>query len=49
MISIVNSYRPHGIVAVQGLLDRLLSSLLQPLVNYINNWVYFGELVDSSG
>ena len=46
IISIVNSFRPNGIKTVQDLLDRLLNFLIQPLQNYIFNWVYRGELND---
>lgn len=49
IISIVNSFRPSGIAPVQALLDRLLGFLIQPLLNYIHNWVYMGELLDSKG
>lgn len=49
IISIVNSFRPNGIAPIQALLDRLLSFLIQPLLNYIHNWVYLGELLDSNG
>ena len=49
IISIVNSFRPSGIAPVQALLDRLLGFLIQPLLNYIYNWVYMGELLDSEG
>ena len=48
-ISIVNSFRPNGLVPVQALLDRLLGFLIQPLLNYIHSWVYLGELLDSRG
>ena len=49
IISIVNSFRPNGQEPVQALLDRLLSFLIQPLLNYIHSWVYLGELLDSKG
>lgn len=49
IISIVNSYRPNGLQTIQQLLNRLLSHLLQPLLHYVHNWVYMGELLDSSG
>lgn len=49
IISIVNSFRPSGIAHVQSLLDRLLGFLVQPLLNYIHNWVYLGELLDERG
>ena len=42
IISIVNSFRPNGLVPVQALLDRLLGFLIQPLLNYIHSWVYLG-------
>jgi hypothetical protein len=34
--------------AVDGLISRLLSHSLQPLLNYIHRWTYFGELLDPS-
>ena len=49
MISIVNSFRPHGIAPISDLLDRLLGFLIQPLLNYIHSWVYLGDLLDSKG
>lgn len=42
IISIVNSFRPKGIASVQALLSRLICFLTQPLLNYIQNWVYLG-------
>jgi hypothetical protein len=49
IISIVNSFRPNGLAPIQALLDRILGFLIQPLLNYIHNWVYLGELLDSRG
>lgn len=49
IISIINSYRPSGISAVDGLINRILTYTLQPLLNYIHNWTYLGELLDSRG
>jgi hypothetical protein len=46
IISIVNSYRPNGLTAVNGLINRILSYILQPLLNYIHRWTYRGELLD---
>ncbi len=47
IISIVNSYRPNGLASVDSLINRLLSFIIRPLLNYINNWIYRGELHDS--
>lgn len=49
MVSIVNSYRPSGLVAINSLLNRILAFLLQPLLNYIHRWIYKGELLDARG
>jgi hypothetical protein len=46
IISIVNNYRPNGLHNIHNLLGRILSQLLQPLLHYIYNWVYMGELLD---
>ena len=48
ILSIINAYRPNGMAAVDGLISRLLSHSLQPLLNYIHRWTYFGELLDPS-
>ena len=47
IISIVNAYRPSALTSVNGLVNRILSYILQPLLNYIHNWCYMGELLDS--
>ena len=46
LISMVNSFRPNGMLAVQLILDKLLGFLIQPLFSYIHKWVYHGELLD---
>lgn len=49
IISIINSYRPQGSNSINELLNRLLTHSLQPLFQYIYNWVYKGQLMDSVG
>ena len=47
IISIVNSYRPQGDEKINKLLTDIIGNLLQPLFQYIHNWVYKGELIDT--
>jgi hypothetical protein len=47
VISIINSYRPSGLAAVDSLINRVLSYIIRPLLNYIHSWIYMGELLDS--
>lgn len=46
IISIINSYRPHGSNKINDLLNRLLAHMIQPLLQFIHNWMYKGELID---
>ena len=48
IISIINSYRPHGSQSINDLLNRLLGHMMQPLLQFIHNWVYKGELIDDN-
>ncbi len=46
IISIINSYRPSGLSVVNDLINRLIAYIIRPLLNYIKNWMYMGELLD---
>ena len=48
IISIINSYRPHGSEPINELLNRLLGHMVQPLLQFIHNWMYRGELNDEA-
>lgn len=42
IISIINTFRPHGSQSINDLLNRLLGHLIQPLLQFIHNWMYKG-------
>ena len=46
IISIINAFRPQGAKIINELLNRLLGHLVQPLLQFIHNWIYRGELID---
>ncbi|KRX07189.1 hypothetical protein PPERSA_00346 [Pseudocohnilembus persalinus] len=46
VISQIFSYSGQGNMQINGLITRLLSALNQPLLKYLYNWVYLGELND---
>ena len=46
MISIVNSLRPHGDYHINIFLNNLLGHMIKPLLHFIHNWVYKGQLTD---
>ena len=49
IISCINAFRPDsGEQTISKLQTRLLSFLLQPLLNYIHSWVYMGQLLDTN-
>ncbi len=46
IISVVNSFRPHGDEHIKVLLNNLLRHMIKPLLHFIHNWVYKGQLTD---
>lgn len=42
IISIINSYRPQGSHMINELLNRVLAHLIQPLLQFVHNWMYKG-------
>jgi hypothetical protein len=46
LISTVNAFRPHGDYPINVLLNNLLGHMIKPLLHFIHNWVYKGQLTD---
>ncbi|KAL4468693.1 hypothetical protein ABPG74_005196 [Tetrahymena malaccensis] len=49
VISAVNAYETQGSPPIQQLISRILQSIVQPFIKYVNSWVYNGELSDPLG
>lgn len=46
MLSALYSYSDHGNPELQELTNKILKKSIAPLLNFINQWVYSGTLVD---
>ncbi len=46
VISVINTYLIQGNPPIQSLVARIMGKISQPLMKFVNNWIFLGELND---